>query len=375
MLGLVAAIPDELPDFRSTWFAFLKGVGEPRTSWSLRHGVAPDVGTDEFFTFMNPGIGGVPVYGFMVLITGFAVLIGPVNYFYLQRKRLLWLLLVTVPVTALVTSVLLVGYSIASHGFSVRSRIRSLTVLDQKSHSAVTVARLALFAGVAPSRGLQFSPETAVYPVFPPTAEPGAFTVDWTQTQALTSGWLLSRTRTQFLTIRHSDQPKRVEIKPAEQGGLAIENDLPWELEAVLVADDSGRLLSAKNVLPNGSQPLAGASEKDRINFVGLLGRNRPELPDNFSMPFFTPLRGRGARRPVNIAARFSGSRFDSTPVHFDANLMERLIQTWSRDLTTKVASLSPRSYLAVLRQNPGVETGVGVTTEQAGYHLLLGYY
>ena len=101
---------------------------------------------------MNPGIGGVPVYGFMVLITGFAVLIGPVNYFYLQRKRLLWLLLVTVPVTALVTSVLLVGYSIASHGFSVRSRIRSLTVLDQKSHSAVTVARLALFAGVAPSR-------------------------------------------------------------------------------------------------------------------------------------------------------------------------------------------------------------------------------
>ncbi len=200
---------------------------------------------------MNPDIRGVPVYGFMVLITAFAVLIGPVNYFYLRRKRLLWLLLVTVPATALVTSVLLVGYSVAAHGFSIRSRIRSLTVLDQKSHSAVTVARLALFAGLAPARGMQFSPETAVYPVFPPTTEPGAFTVDWTENQSLTSGWLLSRTRTQFLTIGHAEQQARVDVKPGQDGGLAIVNGLPWELEAVLVADASGRLLSAQNVLPN----------------------------------------------------------------------------------------------------------------------------
>jgi hypothetical protein len=368
MLGLVCAFPDQLPDSPIAWSAFLSSVGEPRFSWMKRHGIVPDVGTEEFFNFMNPGIRGVPVYGFMVLITAFAVLIGPVNYFYLRRKRLLWLLLVTVPATALVTSVLLVGYSVAAHGFSIRSRIRSLTVLDQKSHSAVTVARLALFAGVAPARGMQFSPETAVYPVFPPTAEPGAFTVDWTETQALTSGWLLSRTRTQFLTIRHAEQPERVEIKPGQDGGLAIVNGLPWELEAVIVADESGRLLSARNVLPNASEPLAGASETNRLDFVGLLGRNRPALPDNFSAPVFNPLVGRRSRRLFFAMARVPGA-------HFDSNLMERLIQTWSRDLTAEKTCLSPRSFLAVLRQNPGVDTGVGLTTEQAGYHLLLGYY
>ena len=367
MLGLVCAFPDQLPDSPIAWSAFLSSVGEPRFSWMQRHGIAPDFGTEEFFNFMNPGIRGVPVYGFMVLITAFAVLIGPVNYFYLRRKRLLWLLLVTVPATALVTSVLLVGYSVAAHGFSIRSRIRSLTVLDQKSHSAVTVARLALFAGVAPARGMQFSPETAVYPVFPPTAEPGAFTVDWTENQSLTSGWLLSRTRTQFLTIRHAEQPDRVDIKPGQDGGLAIVNGLPWELEAVLVADASGRLLSARNVLPNASEPLAGVSETDRLDFVRLLGRNRPELPDNFSSPVFNPLVGRRLR-PFNVMARLPEA-------HFDSNLMERLIQTWSRDLTAKKTCLSPRSFLAVLRQNPGVDTGVGLTTEQAGYHLLLGYY
>jgi hypothetical protein len=291
-----------------------------------------------------------------------------VNYFYLRRKRLLWLLLITVPAMALVTSALLVGYSVAAHGFSVRSRIRSLTVLDQKSHSAVSVARLALFAGVAPARGMQFSPETAVYPVFPPMVESGALAVDWTENQSLTSGWLLSRTRTQFLTIRHAEQPDRFDVKTGQNGGRAIVNGLPWELEAVLVADASGRLLWGQNVLASASEPLADVTETNRMDFVRLLGRNRPELPDNFSSPGFNPLVGRRQR-----AFNFMMGRFPDA--HFDSNLMERLIQTWSRDLSAKKTCLSPRSFLAVVRQNPGVDTGVGLTTEQAGYHLLLGYY
>jgi hypothetical protein len=134
------------------------------------------------------------------------------------------------------------------------------------------------------------------------------------------------------------------------------------------VADESGRLLSARNVLPSASEPLAGASETNRVDFVGLLGRNRPELPDNFSTPLVNPMSVRRLRRPFNAMGRFAAA-------HFDSNLMERLIQTWSKDLTAKTTSLAPRSYLAVLRENPGVETGVGRTTEQAGYHLLLGYY
>ena len=296
MLGLVCAFPQQVPNSQIAWSTFLNSVGEPRFSWVRRHGVAPDFGTEEFYNFMNPGIRGVPVYGFMVLITAFAVLIGPVNYFVLRRKRMLWLLLVTVPATAVVTSVLLVGYSVAAHGFSIKSRIRSLTVLDQKSQSAVTFARLALFAGVAPARGMQFSPETAVYPVFPPTTEPGAFTVDWTENQSLASGWLLSRTRTQFLTISHAEQRDCVDFKAGKDGSLAIVNGLAWELEAVLVADASGRLLSACNVLPNASEVLADVSKTNRMNFVQLLARNRPELPDDFSSPVFNPLVGRRLR-------------------------------------------------------------------------------
>jgi hypothetical protein len=203
--------------------------------------------------------------------------------------------------------------------------------------------------------------------VFPPTIDPGAFTVDWTENQALTSGWLLSRTRTQFFTVRHAEQSDHVDVRPGQDGGVVIVNGLPWELEAVLVADASGRLLSARKVLPQASEPLAGASEKDRSDFVRLLGRNRPELPDNFSFPVVNPLVGRRLM-PFGFMGRIPDA-------HFDSNVMERLIHKWSRDLTGKTTFLTPRSFLAVLRQNPGVETGVGLTIEQAGYHLLLGYY
>ena len=240
-------------------------------------------------------------------------------------------------------------------------------MLDQKSHSAVTVARLALFAGAAPLRGMQFSPETAVYPVFPPTAEPVAFTVDWTENQSLTSGWLLSRTRTQFLTIRHAEQPDRVEVKPGQNGEPRDRQRLALGVGGRACGRRVGPAFVARNVLPNASEPLAAVSEADRSDFVRLLGRNRPELPDNFTSPVLNPLVGRRLTR-FNMFGRVPAA-------HFDSNLMERLIQSWSRNLSARKTCLSPRSFLAVLRQNPRVETGVGLTTEQAGYHLLLGYY
>ena len=324
MLGLVCAVPEEFPVSPTDWTALLSSVGVPRSSWMQRHGVAPDLGTEEFFNFMNPGIGGVPVYGFMVLITAFAVLIGPVNYFYLRRKRWLWLLLVTVPAMALVTSVLLVGYSVAAHGFSIRSRIRSLTVLDQKSHSAVTVARLALFAGVAPRAACSSPRKRPSIRCSRQWSSRARWRSTGPRTNRCQSGWLLSRTRTQFLTVRHAEQPDRVDVKPGQNGGLAIVNGLPWELEAVLVADASGRLLWARNVLPKASEPLADVSETNRMDFVRLLGRNRPELPDNFSSPVFNPLVGRRLR-PFNFMAQHFGGAFRFEPDGAaDSNVVER---------------------------------------------------
>jgi len=365
MLGKVYAFPENpFPGSLNDWVWLCQSTGNDRWSWTSRHGVSPHIGSKDFYKFMNAGIHGVPTIAFLVLITLFSILIGPVNYVYLSRKKMLWLLLFTVPALALTTSVLLVGYSVAVHGFAVKSRIRSLTVLDQRNRTAVTMARLALFAGVAPSGGLRFSPETAVFPVIPTTNEPSAGFVDWTQTQNLVSGWLPARTRTQFLTLRNSEQRARVDLKPA--GGKSVEfwNGLPWELEMLVITDDAGHFYAGRSVAAGATVALSEPSSADLTEFANRLKRDAPALPAGFVEP--TP----SMRSPRAWMAFGMGN----PATDFASNLMERRITGWCDELPKK-KGLGPRSYVAVVRENPGVETGVSSTTDQISLHVLNGHF
>jgi hypothetical protein len=367
MLGTVTAFPDDpFPGTINDWLWLCQSCGEERWSWTTRHGVSPHLGTKDFYKFMNAGIHGVPTIAFLVLITVFSIVIGPVNYVYLARKKMLWLLLFTVPVMAVTTTVLLVGYSVAIHGFSVKSRIRSLTVLDQRNRTAVTMARLALFAGVAPSGGLRFSRETAIFPIIPTTNEPTGGFVDWTQTQNLASGWLPARTRTQFLSVRNSEQRSRVELKPAPGKSAEFWNGLPWELEMVVAADEAGHLYVGRSVAAGATIALSEPSSDDLTQFVQLLRRNAPGLPAGFVEP--TPSVFRGGRAWMAFAMR------GPTTTDFASNLMERRIARWCSELPKK-KGLAARSYVAVVRENPGVETGVASTTDELSLHLLNGYF
>jgi hypothetical protein len=367
MLGTVYAFPENpFPGTINDWLWICKSCGDERWSWTARHGTSPHMGTKDFYKFMNAGIHGVPTIAFLVLITLFSILIGPVNYVYLSRRKMLWLLLFTVPVMAVTTSALLVGYSVAVHGFSTKSRIRSLTVLDQRNRTAVTMARLALFAGVAPSGGMRFSPETAVFPVIPTTNDPTGGYVDWTQTQNLASGWLPARTRTQFLTVRNAEQRSRVELKPAADKSVEFWNGLPWELEMIVVSDDAGRLYVARSVAAGATTALSEPSADDLKGFVELLRRNAPALPAGFVEP--TPSAFGGPRAFMAYAMR------GPMTTDFASNLMERRIARWCAELPRK-KGLTPRSYVAVVRENPGVETGVSSTSDQLSLHLLNGNF
>jgi hypothetical protein len=367
MQGTVYGFPESpFPGTINDWLWLCKACGEERWSWTTRHGMSPHLGTKDFFKFMNAGIHGVPTIAFLVLITVFSIVIGPVNYVYLARKRMLWLLLFTVPVLAVTTSVLLLGYSVAVHGFSTRSRIRSLTVLDQRNRTAVTMARLALFAGVAPSGGLRFSPETAVFPVIPTTNEPAGGVVDWTQTQNVVSGWLPARTRTQFFTLRNAEQRARVELKPAADKSVEFWNGLPWDLEMLVACDDAGHLYVGRSVNAGATVALSAPSTDDLQGFVELLKRNAPALPAGFVEPTPSPFHSTRAWMAFTMRG--------STTSEFSSNLMERQISRWSTELPKK-QGLARRSYVAVVRDNPGVETGVSSTTDQLSLHVLNGYF
>ncbi len=258
LMGRVYAFRENpFPGTPVDWAWWLSSLPEDRANWGLREGVLPRDANQNFFNFLIPGVTSVPVYAFLVLMTLFTIVIGPLNYIFLRRRKRTYLLLLTIPVIAFVTSLTLFAYSSLSYGFSVTSRSRSLTVLDQRTNTSVSRSRISLFAGLAPSEGLNFSPDTAVYPMWASMqfgqqhlrpgrqfgqSHFGSGRVVWGERQVLADGWLRSRTRTQFATVQHRTERGRLEIATSSKTQLTISNGLEWDIKAIIWADDKGNI-------------------------------------------------------------------------------------------------------------------------------------
>jgi hypothetical protein len=368
MYGQIVAFSGD--PFRGTeydWAWLLQSLGPHRYQWTTRHGFSARKETDDFQEFLIPGVRGVPVYAFLFLITAFTILIGPLNYILLWKRKRLFLLVMTIPVIAFGTSIVLFGYSMISHGFSVKSRVRSLTVLDQRSHDAVTVSRVAMFAGMPPSGGLQYSTETAVFPIWPEDKEFENGRVDWSDGQSLTAGWLRSRTRTQFLTVNHRKERARLEVTGPADGKLKVANGFEWTIEALLVADGNGNTYYAANLRPGESAELSPSTKDNRAELDALLRRYKLEAPDEAKDR-------RRRHSPFRFGRRHRYRRQTVFPIKYSNNLAEQQISQFMR-IRLEGHNLAPSTYLAVFAENPGLNTGVDGPTEFDGYHLLLGYY
>ncbi len=371
MHGLVVAMGDHAfaASDIALWEDLLRSLSNVRRlTWPQRTGLASTVPHDEFLHFLIPSIKSVPVMSFLVLITLFTIVIGPVNYFWLWKKSRLQLLVITIPLIAFVTSFLLLGYSMVSHGFGVRTRMRSVTYLDQRSNEAMCVTRVSYFAGMAPRNGLEFSPETAVFTIWPTSdMDPGQ--VDWTSTQHFESGWLKSRTRTQFVTMTHRDERGRVDFAP-EGDGLRATNGLEWDLEAILVSDDNGKFYFGTDVPAGGSSELTEADETDYANLSQMLRVNSPALPPNapVTMQYDDYSYSSGPSY-----GPYGGYDSQAVQASFQEGLTERLVS--QLNITRDGPRMGASSYLAIVAEAPGCDIGIEGTSDEASLHVLFARY
>src|SRR5690606_18867259 len=111
--GKVIAMPDENPfpgsDAKWQW---LEQVIKPNDDWNARVGVDLQTGDLQFLNYLIPDVGLPPVSSFRLLITLFVIVIGPVNYLLLKRRKRLFLLLVTVPLGAAIVTGGLFSYAL-----------------------------------------------------------------------------------------------------------------------------------------------------------------------------------------------------------------------------------------------------------------------
>jgi hypothetical protein len=188
----------------------------------------------------------IPVRGLFLLMLVFAVVIGPVNLIWLYKiKRRIWMLW-TVPAVSGAACLLVVAVAFLSEGFGGRTRTAALTLLDQRARNATTVGTHAFYSTTAPGT-LHYSQQTWVVPQIKKNAswhwrrrEGRRRSIDWTQDQHLTEGWLAPRLPTHLALRRCEQRRERLDVTPLANGRLRVVNGLGVPLQSLQVADAEG---------------------------------------------------------------------------------------------------------------------------------------
>ncbi|MCG6156922.1 hypothetical protein [Rubinisphaera margarita] len=369
-LGMVVAFRENpFPGTISHWAWLMNTLGESRISWRNRNGLSARQLAPSFMQFLIPGVGGVPVTAFLLLITVFTIVIGPVNYAYFMRKKRLSMLLLTVPLLSLGSSLLLVGYSTVAHGFSIKSRVRSVTFLDQKQGTSISINRVAYYAGVAPSQGLQFGQSTAVYPVWATYEGYESGRVDWSDRQHLTSGWLRPRTRTQFLTVSNQEQRGRVDYKAKGAEALEVSNGLEWEIEMILLVDQQGKAWIGGPVRAGGVADLTPASPDDLTQLRTTVMDKDLALPDGMTLQDMP-----AAVDPHRYRYSHGYSPYDDLGGDVYSRSFQESTLSKFRQPEAYRSVLRPNSYFVILRAHDDLDIGLQNTRERMSLYTMVGY-
>lgn len=106
----------------------------------------------------------LPLRALMLLMIGFAILMGPVNFLWVKRMRKPMMILVTVPIIAFAASVSLFLYGVLAQGLDVKSITKTWAIIDQRTGQGTTIEARNVFAGSALGEGMRPAESTLVYP-------------------------------------------------------------------------------------------------------------------------------------------------------------------------------------------------------------------
>jgi hypothetical protein len=209
-------------------------------AWSLPANGASDWGAIDTrgFRLRIPGIEGVPARVYLSILVLFSVVIGPLSFWFLWRRRQRVLLVLTAPVISLVFIVLLAGYAVAGEGFGVYGRAATFTMLDEATKQAVTRAAVSMYAaGMTPSGGLRFGRDVAVFPIGPQgSGTRERVVLDLTDGQRYSGGVVQARSPTNIDQVMHRAARERLTFTRAADG-VSVVNGLDATLTHLIYRD------------------------------------------------------------------------------------------------------------------------------------------
>lgn len=291
-------------------------------NWALPANSARDWGViaAQGFRLPIPGFGDVRARSYVTILLLFSLVIGPVNYWFLRRIRQPVLLVLTAPLISGIFVVLLAGYVVAGEGFAVRGRAVTVTMLDQARGQASTRGSASLYAaGMAPSAGLRFPRNAAVFPIgVDGTGSRVHQFLNLTDAQHFPSGLMATRSPTNIEQIDFRTARERLRFE-RDAGGTTVVNGLGAAVTALFYRE-GGTTYTLRGPLPAGGKATVTAA----------------------------------------------------SPRAFAAVLPQGLPMT--KKITTLFENQPAGSYLAVLERSPFWDAGVEGVIEHGSFHVVIGW-
>jgi hypothetical protein len=374
--GCVVAIASDkpFPGSPKDW-TWISNSTENHWKWFRRSGLSLHRTNHDYWKFLIPGVGEAPVVSFLLLVSLFAVAIGPVNYLLLGRQRRLYLLLLTVPVGAALVTVSLFAFALFSDGFSMRLRMRSFADLDQQTGRAAVWSRQSYYAAMAPSQGLVFPEDATVFPIAHEPSARGndrATLLAWDGDQQLRRGFLSSRTATQFMVCRATTSKARLLVTEGTQGSQPpkVENRLATRIQYVLLRDSRGDYFAGQAIADQQSKELGKIDLTAAATAMSKLALAvKPTEPHGYDPNLHDD------NLFLRIGARYSRMTSSDSGAG-DPSMEKSLLETnIAAALEPTTHPLVPGTYIAIVESSPLVVSGVPRAREEASLHVIRGRY
>lgn len=254
------AMDDPFPGSLQMWRSIADVEDEMQYQWELRNGYSPSSGSESFWTYRIESLGGPPVRIFLVLNSLFVVLIGPVAYFLLRRRRRLYLLYFLAPATAVMITASLFTFAVFRDGIAAKTRVFQVTVYDGKNDVTVGWDRNTSYSAlgnepiVAPAdmRLDYISPTPTVRPYsYSGTNQRPTATLRWADDRQYLSGdYVAARQQTQYQCVwpQVNDATCPRFKLDSTSGTVTVENRSPFRMRSLIYRDTSNRYHTADDV-------------------------------------------------------------------------------------------------------------------------------
>lgn len=271
----------------------------------------------------------IPVRGIVFIMLAFILVVGPLNIFFCARANNRIAMLWTIPLISFVTCAIVFGYSLMSEGITPTTRTEALTILDQVSHRATTLARQAFYTPLTPGDGLRYSHDTEVTPLVDVSRYNGGNSreLELSQSQHLVRGWITARVPAHFALRKSETRRERITVQKLPDGRVTVVNGLGADIQTLWLRDDKGRLFKGEGLKA---------------------GQNVPLVSDT-TIPLSASVN--------NLAGLYQGSW-----------------PTAHESLTNAPGNyLHPGAYLAVLAEAPFIETGLAKPGKARARQTIIG--